>query len=84
MLLTWSSTSRGHDARILHLGQPEITDHDLGILIRTLVKEVLRFQISVHHALSESEKKYKYQTCQYMTNLKCTLRKFFLKILSRF
>ncbi len=50
--LTWRSARRRHDARVLHLGEPEVADHDLRVRVLVLVQQVLRLQVAVHHALA--------------------------------
>ena len=55
-MTTWGPTRSGHDARILHLGEPKVADHDLAVLLLVLVQQILGLQVSVHHALTVPEK----------------------------
>ena len=48
--VTRRSTSSGHDTRILHLGEAEVTDHDFAVLVGTVIQKVLRFKVAVYHA----------------------------------
>ena len=48
--VTWRSTGGGHDTRILHLGEAEVTDHDFAVLVGTVVQKVLRFKVAMYHA----------------------------------
>ncbi len=49
---TWRPARRRHDARVLHLGEPEVADHDLRVRVLVLVQQVLRLQVAVNHALA--------------------------------
>ena len=49
-MTTWSSASSRHDSGILHLGESEIADHDLGVFVGAVVEQVLGLQVPVHHA----------------------------------
>ena len=42
--VSWRSARCGHDARILHLAQAEVADHDLAVLVRAEVQQVLRLR----------------------------------------
>ena len=48
-MTTWSSASSRHDSGILHLGESEIADHDLGVFVGAVVEQVLGLQVPVHH-----------------------------------
>ena len=48
--VTRCSAGGGHDTRILHLGEAEVTDHDFAVLIGTVVQKVLRFKVAMYHA----------------------------------
>ena len=50
--VTGRSASRGHDPGILHFGQTKVADHDLGVFLLVLIKQIFRFQISVHDAFA--------------------------------
>lgn len=38
--ISWGSTRCGHDVIVHHLGQAEVTDHDLGVFILAVVQDV--------------------------------------------
>ena len=48
--VTRCSAGGGHDTRILHLGEAEVTDHDFAVLVGTVVQKVLRFKVAMYHA----------------------------------
>lgn len=40
-----SITARGgHHSRVLHLGEAEVADHDLGVLVGRVVEQILGLQ----------------------------------------
>lgn len=47
--ISWRSTRRGHDVVVHHLGQAEIADHDLGVLVLAEVQDVLRLHTHRYH-----------------------------------
>ena len=40
--VAWGPTGSGHDTTLLHLGETEVCDHDLRILLGGEVQEVFR------------------------------------------
>ena len=48
--ITRRSACGGHDTRILHLREAEVTDHDFAVLVGTVVQKVLRFKVAMYHA----------------------------------
>ena len=49
-LLTGCPAGGGHDAGVLHLGEAEVADHDLAVLVLVLVQEVLWLKVAVDDA----------------------------------
>jgi len=40
--VSWGSTGcREHTARVLHLGETKVRDHDLGVFIQAVVQQIL-------------------------------------------
>ncbi len=52
IFVTWRPARCGHDSRVLHLGEAEVADHDLAVLVLALVEQVLRLEVPVDDALA--------------------------------